>query len=205
MNTHMYLLCKKKDRSSKESFLSLANSWTHTGLLVKQIQIKTEKNSPTSLICIDWVWLEEGHEVWKTLLLHWVMCHVETRVCLVWLIKDVVCGKDIWSLSTCLWKMPNASLNTLCSRQNLSTSSYMNHFFMITVIFQTIFVCLIFVLILCLSLAGNWGHQAWKRLQQLQEQCYPFLPMCAVFLCVQTMVWLSVFEMINAMQISFPF
>ena len=129
MNTHMYLLCKKKDRSSKESFLSLANSWTHTGLLVKQIQIKTEKNSPTSLICIDWVWLEEGHEVWKTLLLHWVMCHVETRVCLVWLIKDVVCGKDIWSLSTCLWKMPNASLNTLCSRQNLSTSSYMNHSF----------------------------------------------------------------------------
>ena len=26
-----------------------------------------------------------------------------------------------------------------------------------------------------------------------QKQCYPFLLMCAVFLCVQTMVWLPAF------------
>ena len=32
-----------------------------------------------------------------------------------------------------------------------------------------------------------------QRLQQPQQQCYPFLPMCAVFSCVQTMVWFPVF------------
>ena len=37
----------------------------------------------------------------------------------------------------------------------------------------------------------------WVRLQQLQEQCYPFLPMCAVFLCVQTVLWLPVFGNFN--------
>ena len=30
-----------------------------------------------------------------------------------------------------------------------------------------------------------------------QKQCYPFLLMCAVFLCVQTMVWLPAFVIFN--------
>ena len=43
--------------------------------------------------------------------------------------------------------------------------------------------------LLSLSLAGNSGRLTWVRLQQPQEQCYPFLSVCAVFLCVQTMVY----------------
>ena len=31
------------------------------------------------------------------------------------------------------------------------------------------------------------------KAEQLQEQCYQFLSVCVVFLCVQTMVWLAVF------------
>ena len=30
--------------------------------------------------------------------------------------------------------------------------------------------------------------------EQPQEQRYPFLPACAIFSCVQTLVWLTVFE-----------
>ena len=35
------------------------------------------------------------------------------------------------------------------------------------------------------------------RAQELQEQCYPFLLVSAVFPCVQTMVWLPVFGIFN--------
>ena len=34
-----------------------------------------------------------------------------------------------------------------------------------------------------LSLVGNLGCLTWVRLQQRQEQCYPFLLVCAVFSC----------------------
>ena len=37
--------------------------------------------------------------------------------------------------------------------------------------------------------------KAW----QLEEQCYPFLSVCAVFWCVQTMVWLPVFGILQLM------
>ena len=40
------------------------------------------------------------------------------------------------------------------------------------------------------SLAGNSGRLTWLRLQQLQEQCYPFRTVCVIFLCIQTKVWL---------------
>ena len=40
----------------------------------------------------------------------------------------------------------------------------------------------------------NLGNLTWERLQQLQEQCYPFLPACAVFSHVQTIAWLPVFR-----------
>ena len=40
--------------------------------------------------------------------------------------------------------------------------------------------------VLHLSLAGNLGRLTWVRLLQPQEQRYPFLPMCAVFLCVNS-------------------
>ena len=43
---------------------------------------------------------------------------------------------------------------------------------------------------------GNLGHLTWTRLQQLQEQCNPIVPVCAVFLCVQTMVC-SIFMCLN--------
>ena len=35
------------------------------------------------------------------------------------------------------------------------------------------------------------------KAQQPQEQRYPFLSVCAVFLCVQTMVWLPMFGIFN--------
>ena len=34
------------------------------------------------------------------------------------------------------------------------------------------------------------------KAQQPHEQRYPFLPVCAVFLCVQTVVWLPGFEIL---------
>ena len=47
-------------------------------------------------------------------------------------------------------------------------------------------IIIIFFLALHLSLAGNLGHLTWVRLQQPQEQRYPFLTVCVLFLCVQT-------------------
>ena len=44
------------------------------------------------------------------------------------------------------------------------------------------------------SLAGNSGGLTWERhVQHPQEQRYPFLSVCAVFSCVETMVWMPVF------------
>ena len=47
-----------------------------------------------------------------------------------------------------------------------------------------------------LSLVGNSGRLTWVRLQQPQEQRYPFLTVRAVFSCVQTKVWLPIFEIL---------
>ena len=44
---------------------------------------------------------------------------------------------------------------------------------------------------------GNLGCLTWVRLQQPQEQCYPFWAVCAVFLCVQTMVCLRLLGIFN--------
>ena len=46
---------------------------------------------------------------------------------------------------------------------------------------------------------GTLGHHTLVRLQQLQEQWYPFLPVCAVFLSVQTGVWLPVSGLFNVL------
>ena len=56
---------------------------------------------------------------------------------------------------------------------------------------------LLLLLLLLLSLAGNSGRLTWARLQQPKEQRYPFQVGCAVFSCVQTMVWLPVFGILN--------
>ena len=48
-----------------------------------------------------------------------------------------------------------------------------------------------------LYLAERFGCHALARLQQPQEQHYPFLPVWAVFLCVQTVVWLPMFGIFN--------
>ena len=52
-----------------------------------------------------------------------------------------------------------------------------------------LFLLLLF-LVLHLSLVGNSGRLNWVRLQQPQEQRYPFLTVLTVFSCVQTKVWL---------------
>ena len=47
------------------------------------------------------------------------------------------------------------------------------------------------------SLAGNSGRLNRVRLQQPQEQCYPFLTVRAVFSCVQSKVWLPMCGIFN--------
>ena len=48
-----------------------------------------------------------------------------------------------------------------------------------------------------LTLAGNSGRLPGYIAQQPQEQRYPFLSVYVVFLCVQTMVWLLAFGIVN--------
>ena len=44
---------------------------------------------------------------------------------------------------------------------------------------------------------GKFGSPYLGKAQQPQEQRYPFLSMCVVFPCVQTVVWLPVFGIFN--------
>ena len=46
-----------------------------------------------------------------------------------------------------------------------------------------------FLILRTLSLGRNSDHLTWARLQQPQEQRYPFLQLCEVFSRVQTMVY----------------
>ena len=48
-----------------------------------------------------------------------------------------------------------------------------------------------------LSLPGNSGCLTRVGAQQSQEQGYLFLPVCTAFSCVQTMVWLPRFGIVN--------
>ena len=48
-----------------------------------------------------------------------------------------------------------------------------------------------------MSLAGTFWSLYLGTAQQPQEQCCPFLTVCALFSCVQTMVWLPVFRIFN--------
>ena len=54
-----------------------------------------------------------------------------------------------------------------------------------------------FFFALYLSLVENLGRLTWVKLQQPQEQRYPFLTVHAVFSCVQTKVWLSILGVFN--------
>ena len=54
-------------------------------------------------------------------------------------------------------------------------------------------VLLLFFLALHSFLAGNSDRLTWVRLQQPQEQRYPFRTVRAVFSFVQTKVWLPFF------------
>ena len=57
-------------------------------------------------------------------------------------------------------------------------------------------VLLLVLLVLHCSLC-KFGSPYLGKAQQLQEQGYPFLSVCAVFLCVQTIVWLPMFRIFN--------
>ena len=46
-------------------------------------------------------------------------------------------------------------------------------------------------------LLGKFRSPYLGKAQQSQKQCYPFLSVCAVFSCVQAMVWLPVFGVFN--------
>ena len=59
-----------------------------------------------------------------------------------------------------------------------------------TVCWYKLYTAFFFLLALLLSFMGNLGHLTRVKLQQLQEQRYLLLTVHAVFLCVQTKVWL---------------
>ena len=71
---------------------------------------------------------------------------------------------------------------------------YLVCLFVVVVLFlEKLLFVFCFVFNSSLSLVGFLGRLTWIRLQQPQEQCHPYLPACAAFSCVQTMVWLAVF------------
>ena len=49
----------------------------------------------------------------------------------------------------------------------------------------------------CIVPCGKFGSPYPGKAQQPREQRYLFLPVCAVISCVQTMVWLPVFGIVN--------
>ena len=55
----------------------------------------------------------------------------------------------------------------------------------------------VFFVVLNCPFQRKFGSPYQGKAQQLQEQCYPLLLVFAVFLCVQTMVWLPVFAIFN--------
>ena len=71
---------------------------------------------------------------------------------------------------------PSTKLVFCCCR----TVSFHNFYFYIL----TVFLC-------PLSACGKFGTPHPGMAKQLQEQCYPFLSVCVIFLCVQTIVWLA--------------
>ena len=70
-----------------------------------------------------------------------------------------------------------------------------------TYVFVRLFTCLptyLFIYIQSpLILSKGSGH-TWLMVQQTQEQRYPFLPVCAVFSCVQAMACLQMLRIFNA-------
>ena len=60
-----------------------------------------------------------------------------------------------------------------------------------------------YFIVLCRKFVSPYLHKVQQlspyliKVQQLQGQCYPFLSVCAVFSCVQTMVGLPVLEIFN--------
>ena len=59
--------------------------------------------------------------------------------------------------------------------------------------FSDIFLSLQYVVVTC----AKFGSPYLRKAQQPQEQRYPFLSVCVVFVCVQTMVGLPVFGTFN--------
>ena len=72
-------------------------------------------------------------------------------------------------------------------------------FFFFSSVVVVVVVVVVFVFRTSLSFVGNWGIEVAFRskVQQPQEERYPFLSVCAVLPCVQTMVWLPVFGISN--------
>ena len=65
------------------------------------------------------------------------------------------------------------------------------------IFFHSLFFIVALHLALHLTLAGNSGHLTWVRLQQPQQQRYPFLTVRAIFPCVPAKVWLPTLGIFN--------
>ena len=81
-------------------------------------------------------------------------------------------------MGICTWDRPlTSTLECVCSRMSfgiyLGMCNLKVHYFFLS-IYST-----------SLSHAGHSGRLSWVRLQLLQEQRYPLLPVHAVFLCVR--------------------
>ena len=82
--------------------------------------------------------------------------------------------------------IPCNKLQHICHNEN-STVFFSCLFFFCFLV--CLFVCFLQQILVTLPEKGS--------IQQPQEWHYPFLPVCAVFLCVRTMVWLPVFAIFN--------
>ena len=73
----------------------------------------------------------------------------------------------------------------------------MHTLFFVVVVFFSFFFSLSLFFFTLLSLTGKSDCLTWVRLQQPQEQRYPFLTVRAVLSCVQTKVWVPVIVIFN--------
>ena len=104
----------------------------------------------------------------------------------------------LWcDVQTCVWakvyKFPASLYMHHCCFLFLSSFwhqriKYM-HSYSLALISQSIFIYFCYSIVPC----GKFRSPYPGKAQQLQEQSYPFLLVCAVFSCVQTVVWLPVF------------
>ena len=83
-----------------------------------------------------------------------------------------------------------------CSSWAYLPSRNRDHFFPDAVLCYRKLINFWYFIVLC----GKFGSSYLGKAQLLQEQHNPFVSVCAVFLCVQTMAWLQAFGILTCVQ-----